>query len=228
MELLRLRLKKVKRWTCLTEDVKLDPCRSEFVPRVLTEAEKDRLFKVARSNPDWYRALYCGVIAVNTTARKIEVLRSRFQDVDLFEAVWRIPKSKTRAGCREIPLNPEARAAFARMIEMGEALGGGEPNHFIFCGCENKPFDFTRHQKSVRTAWRNLTEKAGLKGFRIHDLRHQAITEMAENDVPESVMESMAGHVGKKMREHYAHIRTKAKQKAAAVLGGKTGHKRLF
>lgn len=42
-------------------------------------------------------------------------------------------------------------------------------------------FDPTRHLKSWRTAWRTLTRKAGLPGFRFHDLRHCAITQLAEN-----------------------------------------------
>src|SRR5215469_5032036 len=62
--------------------------------------------------------------------------------------------------------------------------------------------------------------KAKLKGFRFHDLRHTAITDFAEAATPESVMQSIAGHVSREMREHYTHIRTDAKKKAVAALGG--------
>lgn len=98
-----------------------------------------------------------------------------------------ISKSKTEAGCREIVLNPEARVAFARMLQVAEALGEAKPENFIFCACENRNFDYTRPQRSVRTAWRSLTRKAGLAGLRIHDLRHTAITDLAEAGIPESV-----------------------------------------
>ena len=182
--------------------------------------EKSRLFRVAQSNPRWYRALYVAVVAVNTTARKHEILHARFQDVDLFNGLWRISKSKTQAGRREVVLNPEARTAFARMFEMAEVLGEAKPENFIFCACENRNFDFGRPQRSVRTAWRSLTRKAGLAGLRIHDLRHTAITDLAEAGVPESVMEFMAGHLSAKMRQHYTHIRLGAKEKAVAALGG--------
>ncbi|MFL6213007.1 MAG: hypothetical protein ACJ74J_03835 [Blastocatellia bacterium] len=41
-------------------------------------------------------------------------------------------------------------------------------------------FDPTRPIGGWRRAWRNLTKQAGLAGFRFHDLRHHAITELAE------------------------------------------------
>ena len=69
----------------------------------------------------------------------------------------------------------------------------------------------------MRTAWRALTRKDGLDGLRIHDLRHTAITDLAETGIPESVMMNMAGHVSRKMLERYTHIRTGAKERAVAV-----------
>lgn len=57
-------------------------------------------------------------------------------------------------------------------------------------------------------------------GFRFHDLCHQCITEMAENGVPEAAMQSIAGHLSKKMLDHYSHVRLTAKRKAVEGLGG--------
>jgi integrase len=218
--LLRLILKKAMRWGRLADKVKNLPETGDVVATVLTSDEKRRLFETAASQEDWYRALYCGIIAVNTTGPKIEVLRSRLRDVDFFGSVWTIPKSKTKAGVRRIDLNEEALHAFAHMKRIVDQLGGGDPGDYFFPACEHKRFDWTSHQKTVRTAWRKLTVKAGLKGFRIHDLRHQCLTEMAENDVPPDVMMSLAGHLTEKMRRHYIHVRDQAKKKAVAALPG--------
>jgi len=49
--------------------------------------------------------------------------------------------------------------------------------------------------KGWRTAWRKLTEEAGLKGLRFHDLRHHAITELAESGASEQTILSIAGHI---------------------------------
>ena len=61
-----------------------------------------------------------------------------------------------------------------------ERLGSAEPGHFVFPACEHGKVDPLRPMKGWRTAWRNLTKAVGLKGLRFHDLRHQAITEVAE------------------------------------------------
>jgi hypothetical protein len=89
----------VKRCERVAGDVKIAKGQ-ELIPRALAAQEKTRLFRVARSNPCWYRALYVAVMAANTTERKHEILRAPFQDIDLFSGLWRISKSKTETGRR--------------------------------------------------------------------------------------------------------------------------------
>ena len=56
--------------------------------------------------------------------------------------------------------------------------------------------------------------------FRFHDLRHQAITEMAENGVADATLKAIAGHMSNEMMEHYSHVRMAKKKTAVAFLGG--------
>ena len=72
--------------------------------------------------------------------------------------------------------------------------------------------------KGWRTAWRHLTTKAGLKGLRFHDLRHQAITELCEAGLSDMTIMGIAGHVSKEMLAHYSHIRLQAKRQAVEAL----------
>jgi hypothetical protein len=65
-----------------------------------------------------------------------------------------------------------------------------------------------------------LTEKAGLKGLRFHDLRHAAITTLAESGLPDQTIMGLAGHVSQRMLGHYSHIRMNAKRAAVDVLAG--------
>ena len=46
--------------------------------------------------------------------------------------------------------------------------------------------------------WRTLTEEADLKGFRFHDLRHTAITELAEAGTPDAALMAIAGHMSRR------------------------------
>jgi integrase len=59
---------------------------------------------------------------------------------------------------------------------------------------------------------------AGLPRFRFHDLRHTVITELAELGVADHVLESISGHLSRRMLEHYSHIRIDAKRQALDVL----------
>lgn len=67
-------------------------------------------------------------------------------------------------------------------------------------------------------AWRDAA--AAFSGFRFHDLRHQAITELAEAGHSDLTLMSIAGHMSRKMVEHYSHVRMAAKRSALDSLAG--------
>jgi integrase len=210
-------LKKAKRWALLAEDVTRYP-EASHIGRVLTAEEKKCLFLTAGQRPSWMVA-YCGAtLAVSTTCRGVELKNLKWENVNLFGKDLTIQRSKNDAGRRKIPLNEDAMAALVRLRKRAEALGCAEPEHYVFPACEHGHIDPTRHQKSWRTAWRNLREAAGLRGFRFHDLRHTAITEMAEAGAPDATVMAIAGHMSRRMLEHYSHVRMKAKREAVEKL----------
>lgn len=134
--------------------------------------------------------------------------------VPFSEGVMTIPDSKSEAGKRRLPLNPDALLAYGILLERATKLGIAGSEFYVFPACENSHIDGTRPQKTWRTAWRNVTRSAGLRGLRFYDLRHQCITELLEAGAPEAAVLSIAGHVSRKMMEHYSHIRMEAKRKA--------------
>ena len=79
------------------------------------------------------------------------------------------------------------------------------------------PTDPTRSTTTIKTAWENLRDKAGVS-CRLHDLRHTAATKMAEAGIPESTMLSLMGHMSRAMLERYSHIRMAAKREAVESL----------
>jgi len=56
--------------------------------------------------------------------------------------------------------------------------------------------------------------KSPLSGLRFHDLRHHAITELAESQASDSTIMAIAGHVSPEMLQHYSHVRIQAKRTA--------------
>jgi integrase len=63
--------------------------------------------------------------------------------------------------------------------------------------------------------------KSPLAGLRFHDLRHHAITELAESQTSDSTIMALAGHVSRKMLEHYSHVRQDAKRDAVNLLSAR-------
>lgn len=69
------------------------------------------------------------------------------------------------------------------------------------------PWVFHRHGKPVkdiRTTWKTATEKAGLKGAWIHDLRRSAVRNMERAGVSRSVAMKLSGHKTEHVYTRYA------------------------
>ena len=61
-------------------------------------------------------------------------------------------------------------------------------------------------------------EESRASGFRFHDLRHCAITSLAESGAADSTIMAIAGHVSRRMLERYSHVRMEAKRTAMEAL----------
>ena len=104
------------------------------------------------------------------------------------------------------------------MLERADLLGYAEPGHYLWPACQWGRYDPTKPMLQWDTAWRALRDGAGLHGLRFHDLRHTVITELAEMGVADHVLESISGHLSRRMLEHYSHIRIDAKRQALDAL----------
>lgn len=233
--ILRRIMKRARVWARVADDIR--PLREpSTIGRALTEEEKQRLLKTAVMRPEWETAYFAAILCLNTTARSCELKGLQWSDADLFTRTLTIRKSKSEAGERTVPLTDVASSALARLRRRAEGFGPVEPSHYVFAAFVPKfkfsgkrvidyrvsGFDPTRHLKSWRSAWRTLTKKAGLPGFRFHDLRHCAITQLAENGASDSTIMAIAGHVSRRMLERYSHVRMEAKRNAMEALAAST------
>jgi integrase len=252
MGAIRRILKRAKRWHLLAEDIRPLKERRE-VGRAMAHEEKARLLRLAAARPEWQVVRCAATLALNTTMRGCELKGLRWREVNLIDRMLTVRRSKTDAGERVIPLNIEAMAAILELYKRAQALGAVEVNHYVFPACENDKLDPTRPQTTWRTAWRKLTSavqcpacgvlqnpadkcfdekceadireiKSPLARLRFHDLRHHAITELAESQASDQTVMAIAGHVSPKMLAHYSHVRLDAKRRALDDLssGGRT------
>jgi integrase len=233
--ILRRVMKRARLWARVADDIR--PLREpSTIGQALTEEDKQRLLKTAVIRPEWETAYLAAILCLNTTARGCELKALQWSDVDLFARTLTIRTSKTAAGERVVPLTDVAASALARLRRRAESFGPVEPSHYIFAafvpkftfsgkrviGYNITAFDPTTHVKSWRSAWRTLTKKAGLPGFRFHDLRHCAITQLAEGGTSDSTIMAIAGHVSRRMLERYSHVRMEAKRNAMEALAAST------
>jgi len=243
LDIIRGVLKQARRWTSrFADDVKPWKVRST-IGRALTHEQKVRLLKIATLRPAWQAAYYAAILTFNTTCRGCELKGLQWGDIDLINRAITIRRSKTEAGLRVIPLNADAIGAMTALYRRALQLGPVHPDHYIFFACEHGAIDPTRPMKSWRTAWRTLTRAircprcglvqnpaakcmaeqcdedlskitSPLASLRFHDLRHHAITELAESQTSDTTIMAIAGHVSRKMLDHYSHIRMAAKRTA--------------
>jgi integrase len=242
-KLLRTVLKAAKIWATIADSYKPLKEDRTGPGRALEEAQEKLLFDVARSKPGWDVAFYAALAASNTTMRGCELKGLRLENVNLLVPEVSIQKSKgNTAGVRRIPLHPTAVWAFARLLERANALGSIEPEHFLFPAFRFRTtkspnhgtgFDPTKPQKTWRTAWRALVKETARRagepfadeterkramapfiGLRFHDLRHLAVTKLAESEASDATIQAIAGHMSREMMKHYSHVRSAAKRKA--------------
>ena len=216
-------LKSCGRWRALADHVRNLPERQHPVGRALTADEQTRLFAAAASNEEWEHVYCAAIVAANTSMRPVEVKHLRRLDVDLGRKLLFVRRSKNQSSHRVIPLNASALHALARMFERADALGHTAPEHYLWPACQWGRFDPTKPMLQWDTAWRALRDAAGLHGLRFHDLRHTIITELAEMGVADHVLESITGHLSRRMLEHYSHIRIDAKRQALDALDVQRG-----
>ena len=249
LDILRGVLKKAKRWHLFADEIRPLPVR-QTIGRALSYEGKLKLLKTAALRPEWQNAAWAATLALNTTMRGCEIKQLRWQDIDLLDRALTVRKSKTEAGERVIPLNADAWNTVLLLYRRAQAMGEVRPEHYVFPACEASHFDPTRPQTSWRTAWRSITRliqcpacgrqqapsetcgnpecktdlkklKSPLAGLRFHDLRHHAITELAESQASDSTVMAIAGHVSPKMLAHYSHVRLQAKRTALDSLSTK-------
>ena len=207
-------LKSCGRWRTLADHVRNLPERQHPVGRALTPEERKRLFDSAASNPEWEHVYCAAMVAADTSMRPVEITQLRRRDVDLVKKLVYVRRSKNETSHRVIPLNAPAIEAIARMLERADLLGHTEPEPYLWPACQRGRYDPTQPMLKWDTAWRALRDAAGLHGLRFHDLRHTVITELAELGVADHVLESISGHLSRRMLEHYSHIRIDAKRQA--------------
>lgn len=157
--------------------------------RVLSSAEEAQLLEALRPTgrrSPWLHPLV--VLALETAMRRGELLGLRWQDVNLVKRTATLHDTKNGED-RVVPLS-------SRAVEVLQALPRSISGHVI----PMTPF-------AACAAFDRATDRAKIDGLRFHDLRHTAITRMAEKLPNVIELAAVSGHKSLRMLQRYYHPR---------------------
>jgi integrase len=174
------------------------PRESRGRVRFLSEEERPRLLKACKesSNPYLYPVV---VLALSTGMRHGEIMGLTWDDVDLTRG--RAILHETKNGERR------AVAITGHVLELLKELGKVRriDSNLLFPSRENRP---QKPQKPIdlRSPWEAALEKADIRDFRFHDLRHSAASYLAMNGASLAEIAEVLGHKTLQMVKRYAHL----------------------
>jgi len=152
--------------------------------KVLTdEQRKALLFEVGQCQNQWVKAVVS--FALETAARRGEILSLRWQDVDLRS---RVATVRGKTGHRKIPLSP---ACVAMLRTLPRNIDG---------------VVFPVTIDTLKKAYSRAVNRAGIDGFTFHDLRHDALTQLAKLGLNILELRAISGHSTANMLQRYVSV----------------------
>lgn len=195
------------------------------VPRTLDPDQQMHLLEVMQRREEWQWVYHYTVLALRTCASTFEIRGARLGDINLSQRTFRVgPKaSKNKFRNRTIPLEKDdVIESLAWLLKRAETFGASNIDHFVFpfgFGSNHRPdpsLPMTRF--GLKAEWNEIRKVSGFRWLRPYDLRHTAITRMAEEGTPIAVIMAFAGHISPKMQQHYTTISMQSKRGAARAM----------
>lgn len=104
-------------------------------------------------------------------------------------------KNKQESGEQIVPVSNEAAKILSNLCE----INGGKK--YILNGTRNANFSISENRFNEHL--RMYYESAGIKHYSSHKTRFYGITELYEAEVPEHIIQYIAGHASIQMTQHY-------------------------
>jgi integrase len=144
------------------------------------------------------------IVALHTGMRLGEILGLRWGDIDLRQRLISITKTKNNER-KTLPIND------ILYEELGKL-----PRHMT------SPYLF-HHPNGTRIlridrSFHSALARAGITGFRFHDLRHTFASHLAMRSVPLETIGALLGHKDPKMTRRYAHLSPTTLKQAVQTL----------
>jgi len=159
--------------------------------RFLSEAERARLFSSCRAS-HWDKLYLIVLLAITTGARKGELTKLRWNDID-FERRTAYVSTTKNGQPKVLPLTDSV----IRELQLFDT----NDSSLIFESKvkENVAYCFTK-------PWKKSLEDAEIKDFRFHDLRHSCASYLAQSGASLLEIADVLGHKQISVTKRYAHL----------------------
>ena len=153
-----------------------------------------------------------------TGARRGETLQARWDDINLNAGTWSKPASSTKQDAPHIvPLSAAA-------CQLLTAIRARTNSPWVF------PDSNGDRRHSVKDAWAAACRTAGIKGARLHDLRHTYASVLASAGQSLLVIGALLGHARPTTTARYAHLfddplRAATERASAIIVSGARGRR---
>jgi integrase len=175
-----------------------------FRPHYMSWSEQQRIELQA---PEYLRNV---IRIITETGLRIykELAPIQKEQLDLGNAVLWIPDSKTPNEIAEVPLTDIALEAFRNQL----AISGNAP--FLFPSDGNPQ----GHQISFKKVWGSTLKKAGVKYFRLYDLRSTYATRLSAGGVADEWVTQLLRQGDSKVFKKYSQMKLAMKRDALVKL----------
>jgi integrase len=128
-------------------------------------------------------------LALETAMRQGELVRLRWEHIDLNRRIAHLPNTKNGES-RTVPLSTTAVKV---LRALPRSLNGQ-----VFPGLTTE---------AIKRAYIRATRRAGIEDLRFHDLRHEATTRLFEKGLNIMEVASITGHKDLRMLRRYTHLK---------------------
>jgi integrase len=179
-----------KGWHNPCRMLQMKPERNARV-RFLTDPEREALLAACRGSK-WPKLYLFVLMGLKTGARRGELEALTWGDIDFERAEAQVVHSKN-GDKKMLPLVPDVVEELRRFQ--------GAPGSLVFASkrCPGQAFNFV-------PAWKLALEAAGIKDFRVHDLRHDCTSTLARGGASLLEIGDLLGHRQQSVTKRYAHL----------------------
>ncbi len=206
ISLLKAMFKKAIDWNMVEEDVlkRVRRCKQlQENNRRLRYLAKQECTELINSCEPHLKPIV--ITALNTGMRKGEVLKLKWDNIDLKHGFILLDVTKNGER-REVPINDTLRMTL-------KAITRRLDSPHVFCD----PKTGTAY-KDVKRSFKTAVKRAKIHDFKFHDLRHTFASHLIMAGIDLATIKELLGHKDIKMTLRYAHLAPSHKVKAVNVL----------